>query len=116
MAANRKGGPGTAAYVWTEEREIFIGEHSESSFHHSTFVSGRAVRCAGMIKVKGGMVTFLSNNSGHYKPGYANLKSFAEYLWSNRAVYSGTDVTCLGKTDWEGKIGVFLQSTSIGNA
>jgi hypothetical protein len=74
------GGGGVAAYVWTEEGELFIGEHRGNVFHHSSFVSGRRVRCAGMIKIQGGYVTAVSNNSGHYKPRKAQLHNFVQWL------------------------------------
>jgi len=56
QAAERKGGTGTAAYIWTADRELFIGQHREGAFHHSSFISGRQVRCAGMIKFAAGKV------------------------------------------------------------
>ena len=36
--------------------------------NHSSMNAGRAVLCAGMIKVENGQVTLLTNSSGHYKP------------------------------------------------
>jgi hypothetical protein len=71
----RQGGWGddVAAYAWTEARELFIAEHVGCSFHHSSFLSGRRVRCAGMIVIDNGKVVGLSNNSGHYRPGKEHL-------------------------------------------
>lgn len=75
-----KGGGGVAAYVWSEDGELFIAEHRGGGFHHSSFVSGRRVRCAGMIKIQNGYVTAVSNNSGHYRPRKAQLRHFVQWL------------------------------------
>lgn len=61
-------GTDVAAFVWTEAGELFIANHMAQQFHHSSFVSGNTVRCAGMIVIENGIVTAISNNSGHYKP------------------------------------------------
>ena len=39
-----------------------------AQFNHSTLCAGRAVICAGTIKVSKGLITYISNESGHYKP------------------------------------------------
>jgi hypothetical protein len=75
-----KGGAGVAAFVWSEEGELFIGEHRGHVFHHSSFVSGRRVRCAGMIKVDNGKVSAISNNSGHYKPRKQQMVNMVRFL------------------------------------
>jgi hypothetical protein len=74
------GGNGVAAYVWSEQSELFIAEHRGHVFHHSSFVSGRRVRCAGMIKIDNGFVTAISNNSGHYKPRKQQLQNMVRWL------------------------------------
>ena len=35
---------------------------------HSNFMAGKPVQCAGMIEIEHGIVTKISNDSGHYKP------------------------------------------------
>ena len=81
-----RGKPGeenAAAYVWAIGKEIFAGAHETGRLHHTTFVSGRKVRCAGMLGVRAGKVVFVSNNSGHYKPhNMMHLKPFVDYLRS----------------------------------
>ena len=37
-------------------------------FHHSSFLSGGTVSCAGEIKCKNGVLELISNVSGHYRP------------------------------------------------
>ena len=70
----------TAAYVWTRCGTLLAGDHQENKLHHSSFVSGDSVRCAGMIKVEQGKVSYVSNNSGHYKPSNENLRQFCTWL------------------------------------
>jgi len=69
-----------AAYVWTSCGTLMAGQHIPQEFHHSSFVAGAAVRCAGMISVINGKVEMISNNSGHYRPSKDNLKKFASWL------------------------------------
>lgn len=110
ISAERKGGLGAAAYVWTEARELFVGQHAEGTFHHSSFLSGRQVRCAGMIKIIDGFVTFISNNSGHYKPGKANLMAFGLWLRQKGAMQADAKVLCLGGKDFDGNFSGFCSS------
>lgn len=45
-------------------------QHGQSGaqFNHSTLAAGRDVICAGEIKIEKGLITYMSNESGHYKP------------------------------------------------
>lgn len=79
-AITTKGAQGLAAFVWAEDKTLFIAEHVEGGFHHSSFMSGGRVRCAGMIRFENGKATEISNNSGHYKPPLDNLQKFVSYL------------------------------------
>jgi hypothetical protein len=68
------------AYVWSRDGFIFTGEHIGGQFHHSSLVSGKKVKCAGMINVLGGKVKSVDNDSGHYKPESRHLRTFVEFL------------------------------------
>ena len=57
--------------------------HRAQEFHHSSFISGRTVRCAGMIVIQQGIVTALNNNSGHYKPRKEHVLNFVRLLRGN---------------------------------
>ena len=71
----------TYAYVWAQDATLLAGIHQESNVHHSSFMAGKSVRCAGMIAVNdAGKVTFVSSNSGHYRPTKAQLTGFVEWL------------------------------------
>jgi hypothetical protein len=40
----------------------------KGTFHHSSFLSGKAVICAGEIAIDNGVITHIDNCSGHYLP------------------------------------------------
>lgn len=77
----------SAAYVWTQCGTLLAGEHAAGELHHSSFVAGDAVRCAGMIRVSGGKVDMISSNSGHYRPSEGNLRQLASRL-NDRRVFT----------------------------
>jgi hypothetical protein len=69
------------AYVWERGGTLLAGQHEVERVHHSSFMAGKSVRCAGMIAVNdAGKVTFVSNNSGHYRPTKAQLIDFVKWL------------------------------------
>jgi hypothetical protein len=93
-----KGVNDAAAYIWTG-KEIVIAQHQEGRFHHSSFNSANAVECAGMIKMANGRVTYVSNNSGHYRPSPRHLARFCEWLSMQRVIDRNTAVQCQGLAD-----------------
>jgi hypothetical protein len=78
---------GAAAFVWTQCGTLLAGKHEPQKFHHSTFVAGDSVRCAGMIRVVGGKVDLIANDSGHYRPSRDKLREFAVWL-TDRNVFA----------------------------
>lgn len=60
--------PGTHAFVLDRTGNLYIGEHIENQFYHSSFLSGEQAQASGMICVKNGKVTYIDNVSGHYQP------------------------------------------------
>lgn len=56
------------AYVLDLNDNIYIGKHQINAFHHSSFMSGRPVKDAGMLHIINGVLIGLSTKSGHYKP------------------------------------------------
>ena len=103
-------GDGVAAYVWTEQKELFIAQHMGQQFHHSSFVSGRRVRCAGMIAIENGRVVALSNNSGHYKPRKEHVRNFVEFLSAIGCIAQNCHlkVHVGGGHAWQGSVANFL--------
>jgi len=71
---------GMDAYVWSRDGLIFAAPHVPGQLHHSSFTSGKKVKCAGFIGVKQGKVVSVNNDSGHYKPPPAYLREFVCHL------------------------------------
>jgi hypothetical protein len=75
-----KADPGWAAFAFSEHYELFLARHEAGQWHHSSFLSGNPVRCAGMIKIIQGKVKGVNNHSGHYRPRPRHLYNFIKYL------------------------------------
>ena len=65
---------GKFIYVMNSAGEFFAAKHVQFVLHHSSFLAGGAVATAGEIGISGGKLDYISNQSGHYRPGPA-------YLW-----------------------------------
>jgi hypothetical protein len=81
------------------------GEFATKAFHHSSFLSGAPVMLAGTMRVAGGKLQYISNNSGHYAPRIADLVNGAAQLRQ-----SGLDAAALQNvsvlaSDFEGRYG-----------
>lgn len=101
------------AYVWEREGTLLAGNHEGNRVHHSSFMAGESVRCAGMIAVNdAGKVTFVSNNSGHYRPTKAQLIDFVKWL-NQRGVMA--DNALVGVEEGKEKVAVadFLMEWSV---
>ena len=74
------------AYVITLGGNLIIHDHivcdrsKGQTYFHSTLAAGMPVICAGLIRVDNGIITDISNESGHYKPGIANLYNAVKLL------------------------------------
>lgn len=64
----RLGIPMDYIYVVDMQYRLFVHEKEKGIFHHSSFLSGKAVRAAGGIVIKEGTLIAVNGNSGHYKP------------------------------------------------
>jgi hypothetical protein len=74
---------GRKDYVSYSSRDGYTVKQSDA-FNHSSFMAGADVICAGCIHVgydtragheEAGVLTFIDNNSGHYKPTAQNLQN-----------------------------------------
>lgn len=103
----------TYAYVWAQDGTLLAGIHKENSVHHSSFMAGKKVRCAGMIAVNdAGKVTLVSSNSGHYRPTKAQLTSFVQWL-NGRRVMSDDAVVGFFEGDYQKiPVATFLRAAS----
>ncbi|MEW5980288.1 MAG: hypothetical protein AB1898_31230 [Acidobacteriota bacterium] len=53
---------------------LYVGPPKQAgTFHHSSFLSGKPVLCAGEIALDQGKITKVSNSSGHYRPSTRDL-------------------------------------------
>lgn len=80
-----KGEKDCVAYVITLDGKLVTHEHinvnkSEWAYRHSTLAGGRPVLCSGLMKITNGKITYIDNNSGHYKPESANLYNAVKKL------------------------------------
>jgi hypothetical protein len=73
------------------------GKYRIENPHHSSMVRGGAVRGAGIIDVKRGEITEISNSSGHYKPRFEHLLQVVEALIANGALLSHDVVDAEGR-------------------
>ncbi|MGL9718280.1 MAG: hypothetical protein ACR5K9_06405 [Wolbachia sp.] len=80
-----KGEKDCVAYVITLDGKLVTHKHinvneSKWAYRHSTLAGGKPVLCSGLMKVKKGKITYIDNNSGHYKPTSANLYNAVDKL------------------------------------
>ncbi|QOD38881.1 protein kinase family protein [Candidatus Wolbachia massiliensis] len=73
-----KGEKDCVAYVITLDGKLVTHKHinvgeGKLAHRHSTLAGGKPVLCSGLMKVVDGKITYIDNNSGHYKPTSANL-------------------------------------------
>ena len=66
-------GPGFGIYVMSNTGRLYVQSHSVGHYHHSSLLAGSPVACAGELKVTNGIMSWLSNKSGHYTPGRGHL-------------------------------------------
>eukprot|EP00939_MAST-03C_sp_MAST-3C-sp1_P001859 g1859.t1 len=59
---------------------MYVHVHKVNKIHHSTIFAGGAVDFAGELKVSNGTILWLSNKSGHYKPGAEAILEILHYF------------------------------------
>ncbi|HEY4358736.1 MAG TPA: hypothetical protein VGN16_23515 [Acidobacteriaceae bacterium] len=60
-------------FVMDRNAHFYIGTHIPSRLHHSSFLSGGPVKCAGELMVTDGVLVGISDRSGHYRPDSAHI-------------------------------------------
>lgn len=90
---------GSTAFIWCmdNENQFITHPHQEGRFHHSSLDSGKSVRCAGMWVVNNGIVTHISNSSGHYRPSSLSFYLLIKFLESKEVINNNTKVADLRK-------------------
>ncbi|MFK8103445.1 MAG: hypothetical protein AB8G15_13010 [Saprospiraceae bacterium] len=80
---------GKVIYVFATNGQIYIRsekhgiEARADGFTHANFLGGASVKTAGQMFVRGGQITRLDNESGHYKPHSSTLELILNKLISN---------------------------------
>lgn len=70
----------------------------DDNLHHSSFLQGVPVKCAGELFVdNGGNLTKITNNSGHYQPDMLSLQRAVAVLKAQMADTSAVQVKLVGK-------------------
>lgn len=67
---------GTDGSIFTSDPEGYV----DNVFHHSSFLKGKPVICAGTLRFKKGQLVEITTASGHYKPDNQNLLNFLDLL------------------------------------
>jgi len=71
------------AYIFVldaEAKRLFIGQKIVGSFHHSSFVQGSPVLCAGKLHIQNDEIVLVKLSSGHYKPFSEDGEKLRHYL------------------------------------
>jgi hypothetical protein len=68
------------AFAMDLDDDVYMWSGNAYNINHSSFMSGKPVKCAGMIHIKGGRVVGVNNGSGHYKPSTKFLAQAVETL------------------------------------
>ncbi|WP_192805202.1 PAAR domain-containing protein [Noviherbaspirillum aerium] len=75
---------GKAIFVMDESGKFYASNHHDvGEFHHSSLLAGKPVAAAGEIDVTEGVITAISNRSGHYKPSHDHLMQAIKELREN---------------------------------
>jgi len=90
-------------YVMNRSGQFFAGDAEMLKTHHSTFLAGGAVACAGDIELSGGRPVTISNNSGHYMPGPASLWQAVRQLQLEGVDVAAVNVEVMGAGKLDGQ-------------
>jgi hypothetical protein len=65
----------TVPYAMDEDGVFYTetSHHQDGTLNHCSFLSGKPVKCAGNIGITNGVVGYIDNGSGHYRPSVENL-------------------------------------------
>ena len=77
---------GECIFVARRDGKIYANDPDipvNTSIHHSSFISGKSVMCAGTLRAQDGKITEVTVLSGHYKPRRKELLQFLAFLKTN---------------------------------
>lgn len=67
-------------YVVTEDGRLLIAKNIQGKIHHSSLAAGQAIISAGVISIIQGQISYLDNQSGHYRPDKLRFSAFTILL------------------------------------
>lgn len=75
-------GVGWAIYVLSpdDRKKFYAASHKFGLFHHSSFLQGNPVTCAGELQVQQGRLVTLTPKTGHYRTPPDNFRRCIEHL------------------------------------
>ncbi len=76
---------GVSGFCMTLNRNLYAFRHSlkavpGGAFYHSSYTGGSDVLCTGCLTVENGVLTYLNNFSGHYRPAPHQLQLVVDHL------------------------------------
>jgi hypothetical protein len=80
LPESAKGPPHAAAFVWAADCNLYLHTHGLDGFVHGSVKQGKKIRCSGMLVAENGIVTYMSNVSGHYAPNAQSMYNFGKWL------------------------------------
>lgn len=80
--SRRKGKSINSCIVLDKNKNLFIFPYRASTIHHTFITRGESVFFSGTVRIVDGMIHFINDNSGHYKPHPSSLLILARYLKS----------------------------------
>lgn len=85
---------GSIAFTWCKEDEnrFITHPHKAGQYHHSSLTKGKSVRCAGLWVVDNGLITAITNSSGHYRPSSLSFYLLIKFLLDKQLVNDQTEV------------------------
>jgi len=70
-----------AIFVMSKTGDLYAAkQHKRCEFHHSSFLQGMSVAAAGELVVDDGVLSTITNQSGHYRPPYNLVEQVFEEL------------------------------------
>jgi hypothetical protein len=92
---SKQKGDGWGIYVMSPEDKFYSGSHKVGLFHHSSFLAAQPVAGAGELKVGAGTLQGITNNSGHYRPGFKQMVNTLKVLQKRGTNLDGVSLELL---------------------
>ena len=102
-------GRGYGIYVMSAQGNLHVTSMELGRRHHSSVLAGAPVAAAGEMKVTGGILEFISNDSGHYQPSGAHFLQIFHHLQKRGVSLDGCEIMFVwgpNPTDWSTYHGV----------